>query len=650
MSQISSSNLRVKEIPKALSEEKEKTPNKISRKYSSTSSDTDSFISNINEEIRNFVENEESLSFSSNSEQESPFKKNDIEYLLDSRFWKASTNSTDDNEFNQEKKIFGIKKLNSEGKKKGKSGYEESYKQSTQENEDEEIRYDPMHNISSSESNNSHLNSFGNNENSENELNSDKISTKNEKMRNNENSNKIMENNLKPINEKDKNDINKQNNKDFSNIIGSNILMNGSNFSNNINFKNINSDSKFVYPYEPINYISNQPGPNYFPNSYISPNYMNFPSKYNLASPLGSRTMISLNNNGENKLGKLMNEKIADNSEQNVKNENINGQNNKLINQINNDFNKKINPNKKDIIDLPIILNQNNNQNISINYNAPKLNLNMTYYPKIPNHSIQMHKHSLDKASSSNLLPELKDTHNFINANISNNINNNVQEKKAKNNNNNIAFEINNINNKLQTNNETINNNNYNYQNIKMKTVFNKNLNNLNNNAKGQKGEKQFLNLDNIASGKDTRTTIMIRNIPIKYTDEILNETFRDFYGKYDCLYMPFDYEKNGNKGYAFINFVNPLHILLFYEKFNGKKWMHFESSKICELNMAHFQGVSEIQKHAKNFKGLKKVNYNKINENIIIPIKYFSKIKSRFPNMKYENRNKKEFLVKSLE
>ena len=34
------------------------------------------------------------------------------------------------------------------------------------------------------------------------------------------------------------------------------------------------------------------------------------------------------------------------------------------------------------------------------------------------------------------LLFELKNIHNIINANISNNINNNVQEKKAKNNNN----------------------------------------------------------------------------------------------------------------------------------------------------------------------------------------------------------------------
>jgi len=65
---------------------------------------------------------------------------------------------------------------------------------------------------------------------------------------------------------------------------------------------------------------------------------------------------------------------------------------------------------------------------------------------------------------------------------------------------------------------------------------------------------------------------------------------------------------------------------------------------------MAHFQGVNEIQKHAKNFKGLKKPSHNSINENIIIPSKYLSKFKIRFPNMKYENKNKKEFVIKSFE
>ena len=646
MSQISFSDLPDKNIQKETAKEKEKTPERKKRRYSSISSDSDmSFISNINAEIKNIVENEEDLSFSSNSEQESTNKKSDIEYLLDPKFWKASKDSWYDNEFNQEKKIFGMKKFSSDGKKHGKNGFDESNKQSTQENEDEDMRDEHLHNISSSESNITPLNSLGNNENSENEMHSDKIQIKKEKNENNELNDKKIQNKFN-LNEQGLNDIIKNNNADNYNIISPNILMDDSNFANTINFKNINSDSKFIYPFDSMNYLSNQSGPNYFQNSFLPQNYMKLAAKYNLPSPLGSRNINSLNNDNNNKSSKLLNEKNEYNSEQNVKNDNINGQNNKIVNSTNNDYNKKISPYQKDIIGLPLIINQNNSQNMPLNYsNSPKLNLNMTYYPKIQNHSLQMNKQSIAQSSSSNLLPELKDSHNTTNIN---NNNNNFQEKNQKNSNS-MPFEAGNINNKLQINNKADGNNNYIYQNNKMKNGFNKNMNNANNN-KGQKGEKQFLNLDNIASGKDIRTTIMIRNIPIKYTDEILNETFKDFHGKYDCLYMPYDYEKNGNKGYAFINFVNPLHILLFHERFNGKKWVHFESPKICELNMAHFQGVNEIQKHAKNFKGLKKVSYNNINENIVIPIKYFSKIKSRFPKMKYENKNKKEFLVKSFE
>jgi hypothetical protein len=150
----------------------------------------------------------------------------------------------------------------------------------------------------------------------------------------------------------------------------------------------------------------------------------------------------------------------------------------------------------------------------------------------------------------------------------------------------------------------------------------------------------------------------MIRNIPIKYTDNILIEELDEFKGKYDCLYMPYDYEKKGNKGYAFINFVNPLHILYFHEKFCGKKWPLFESNKICELNSANFQGINEIQKHSKNYKGIKKPlfysepNKNNSNkENIIIPLKYLNKIKMRYPKIKYkENKTKKIFVVESFE
>ena len=638
MSLISSENLQAKDIQEEISFQKENTPQKKERKYSSNSSDSDSFISNINAEIKNFVENEENLSFSSNSDQESPYKKSDIEYLLDSRFWKADKNSTYDNEYNPEKKFFGLKKSKNYGEKNGKSKYEDSNKQSTQGNEDEEMRYEPIHNMSSSETNNSHLNSLGNNENSENEINCDKNSTKEGKNASNNISNNFAEKNSNKE-ENSKFDLNIGNDYDNNNLMGTNLLFNGSNFTNNLNYNNINENSKFNYPYEPINYMSNQTGSNYYQNSYLSQNYMNFASNYNMASPIGSRNIISLSNNN-NKISKILNENNSDNSEQNVKNDNINGQNNKFLNSTNNGLTKKLNQNQKEIIDLPLILNQNNSPNSPINYNIPKLNLNMTYYPKIQNLNLQIPKQSMDKSNSSNLLPELKDSHN---SNTNNNFN--FPDKKTKNNN--IAVEINSINNNKNNSNG---NNSYNFTNNKMKTGFNKNMNNANNNIKGQKGEKQILNLDDIVSGKDTRTTIMIRNIPIKYTDEILNEALKEFQGKYDCLYMPYDYEKNGNKGYAFINFVNPLHILLFYERFNGSKWQHFESPKICELNMAHFQGVNEIQKHAKNFKGLKKPSHNSINENIIIPSKYLSKFKIRFPNMKYENKNKKEFVIKSFE
>ena len=627
MSQVSSMNITQKNSLDEIHFSSENTPPKKVRKYSTTSSDSDSFISNINAEIKKVIENEENLSFSSNSEEESPLEKNNIDYLLESRFWRSNKNFSYDMDYNHEKKIFGS------GEKKGKTG-EESNKQSTQGNEDEETRFEPLQNTISTESNNSPLISLTNNESCENEINCDKISAKEEKGGNN---NEQYNNNDKSNNkdDKEKNDFNKNNNKDNINLMNANLLINGSNFTNNINYKNSNLDSKFVYPYEPVNYMTSQSGANFFPNSYLTQNFRNFSSGYNLPSPLGNRTIFPLNDNNYNKLSKTLNEKNTDNSEQNGvnNNNNINGQNNTFVNSTNNNFSKAANPNQKNINELPLILNQNNARNMPLNYNVPKLNLNMTYYPKIQNCTLPIHKQSIDKINSSNSLPELKTFSN-----------NNTQDKKVKNNN-----TSNEANNSLNNN-----NNNYNFTNNKMNSNFNnKNINNnySNMNNKGQKGEKQFLNLDDIANGKDLRTTIMIRNIPIKYTDEKLNEEFKEFHGKYDCLYMPYDYEKNGNRGYAFINFVNSLHILLFYEKFNGKKWIHFESSKICELNMAHFQGFNEIQKHAKNFKELKKTNFSKSNENMVIPSKYLSKLKKRFPKMKYtENKNKKEFVIKAFE
>ena len=176
------------------------------------------------------------------------------------------------------------------------------------------------------------------------------------------------------------------------------------------------------------------------------------------------------------------------------------------------------------------------------------------------------------------------------------------------------------------------------------------------NNFNFSKKEKQIIKLEDVALGKETRTTVMIRNIPIKYNDKALEKELEPFKGKYDCLYMPFDYENGGNKGYAFLNLKSPYHVLLFYEVFNNKCWMFFDSKKICELNYANFQGIEEIQKHANNYKGSKKPIFYKTNENdsnnkIEIPYKYLNIVLKSNPNMKFtENKQNNTFIVESFE
>ena len=555
-----------------------------------SSSSLDSSFDNINSEIKSIIENEHDLSFSSDSNSELAETRANMEHLFNYKYWRCSNN-----------KVPEIKERNKKAQPPTpiKCGMNQTYvgtsegsnKQSTQSNEDEENR--TAHNVSLFESNN--------NSSSQSE-------------------------------EKDKNiQILKKEKENSSIKINNNIQ--------NLKFNNKMYEPEYNYPYETMNYKNNNF--QFFPGLYLSPQMYPFMPNYNYPS-LNKKNFITNNNNNiNNKLdwnnSQEKNDQIKLNTNLKLQNQYINPYMNNL-NNINN-FNKKINQNQIDLKDLPLVINNvQNSQNTNMNYPCQKLNFNMICCPQIQPINSQVQNHSLDKTNnSSNILPEINHKDTTKNA---------TQEKKTKNNNSN-------------NNNQTHNNvcpiickGNNNEIKINNKSFINNKS--INNNAKGNiKGEKQFLNLDDIVTGKDTRTTVMIRNIPIKYTDQILTNALSEFNGKYDCLYMPYDYEKNGNKGYAFINFVNPLHILYFYEKFNGKKWVHFESAKICELNCAHFQGINEIQKHAKNYKGQKKPNYYSINENenMIIPLKYLPKLLKRFPKMKYcENKGQNIITVKSFE
>ena len=635
---------------------------KLERKKSINSSNYESSFNNLNSEIKSIIENETDLSFSSNSNSDLEENKKNIEYLFDSKYWRVSkeiSSETDEPnstyESQNDKGILSKKENFIFFERKNSptpihSKYAEtqemagmsvgSNKISTQSNEEEETPMDHLNNISCCESNNiSPINSLGNNESdNENKKKKIKINIEEEKFNN--------------VNNKDKNNNNSINNNTNKKLFINNGFMN----YNNIQNIKYNNDTDYVYPYEAINYKNNTIP--FFPGIYLPQQLCSFMPNYNYAA-LNKKNFIQ-NSNINNKLEEV------NNSEKNEEfhlqeNNNINGQNTQtqygphsFMNNMNS-YNKKI-----DMVDLPLVLNQNNPQTNPINYRYPKLNFNMLCCPQIQQINPQVQKQVCDKTNNTtNYLPEINNKDNSSDKKVKSNINNtNVNSCNINNTNNNNIISNNSSSNNNSTNNNICpiieQNNSSNKIKLNNKNFVINKTPNMFNNKGNLKGEKQILNLDDIVTGKDTRTTVMIRNIPIKYTDEILIEALNEFNGKYDCLYMPYDYEKNGNKGYAFINFINPLHILYFYEKFNGKKWVHFESSKICELNCAHFQGINEIQKHAKNYKGQKKPSYysrNENNDNMIIPSKYILKLKKRFPKMVYsENKVKKIIIVKSFE
>lgn len=110
------------------------------------------------------------------------------------------------------------------------------------------------------------------------------------------------------------------------------------------------------------------------------------------------------------------------------------------------------------------------------------------------------------------------------------------------------------------------------------------------------------VNMNAILEGIDKRTTLMIRNIPNKYSQKIIlrliDLRFKD---KYDFFYLPIDYKHRCNVGYAFINFCEPMPIIEFFKLLNDKKWDKFNSEKICKISYARLQGQDALLEHFKS-------------------------------------------------
>lgn len=122
-------------------------------------------------------------------------------------------------------------------------------------------------------------------------------------------------------------------------------------------------------------------------------------------------------------------------------------------------------------------------------------------------------------------------------------------------------------------------------------------------NAAQSENKKQFeLDLDRIAKGEDSRTTLMIKNIPNKYNCKLLLAVIDENHrGTYDFIYLPIDFKNKCNVGYAFINMTDPQYIIPFYKTFNGKKWEKFNSEKVASLAYARIQGRNALIAHFQN-------------------------------------------------
>ena len=95
-----------------------------------------------------------------------------------------------------------------------------------------------------------------------------------------------------------------------------------------------------------------------------------------------------------------------------------------------------------------------------------------------------------------------------------------------------------------------------------------------------------------VAGGVRARTTVMIRNIPCRWTaDDLLSVLSPVIDGTWDLLYMPCKNTAVANAGYAFMNFCTPQDTLQLYNSMHGHQWPHTRSGKICEIRYARIQG-----------------------------------------------------------
>jgi len=94
---------------------------------------------------------------------------------------------------------------------------------------------------------------------------------------------------------------------------------------------------------------------------------------------------------------------------------------------------------------------------------------------------------------------------------------------------------------------------------------------------------------------QDTRTALMMRNLPNDYTRNMVLELLDSmgFQGCYDFFYLPMDFQRGSGLGYAFVNFVTHAVAENARQVLQGFKTWKVRSQKILEVSWSGFsQGL----------------------------------------------------------
>ncbi|EAL22487.1 hypothetical protein CNBB3660 [Cryptococcus deneoformans B-3501A] len=97
---------------------------------------------------------------------------------------------------------------------------------------------------------------------------------------------------------------------------------------------------------------------------------------------------------------------------------------------------------------------------------------------------------------------------------------------------------------------------------------------------------------ERIMAGLDSRTTVMVKDVPNKLSrQELVDILNRVVPGEFDFVYLRFDFKNCCNVGYAFVNFCSVQSLLRFIQARVGKKWNLFSSEKVLQVSYADIQG-----------------------------------------------------------